>query len=358
MFGARCISLLFLAASLVLGQGNGKLQLHFMDVGQGDGAVLISPKGEVVLFDNGVDRDCDRPISHLQQLGLTKIDYHIASHYHADHIGCTAEVLEQFPLQKDAFDRGGEYPSAERPSALFKRYLRAVSDHRTTPVPRVTKIVLDDGSDSPVEIRFVAFDGNGVETTNENDLSLVAVVHFGKFDAEFGGDLSGYDTGSYKDIETGLAADIGQVEVYKVHHHCSRYSSNEAWLAKIKPEVAIISTGDGNTYGHPAEECLERVHAVGAMTYWTEAGAGATPEPGLDVVSGNIIIEVQPGGEVFSVMHNGGQVEQYAAWESGGPEKLQENATMYAWSRKASGGGRREWRCWRRPSSHPGVSAR
>src|SRR2546425_6987940 len=91
--------------SIAYAQANGKLQIHFMDVGQGDGAVLISPRGEVVLFDDGVLNNCDKPISYLQQLGITRIDYHITSHYHADHIGCTAEVLQEFPLQKDAIDR-------------------------------------------------------------------------------------------------------------------------------------------------------------------------------------------------------------------------------------------------------------
>ncbi len=88
-------------------QSNGKLQLHFMDVGQGDGALLISPRGETVLFDDGTSTDCDKPLPYLQQLGVKQIDYHIASHYRSDHIGCTAEVFGQFPLTKAAFDRGG-----------------------------------------------------------------------------------------------------------------------------------------------------------------------------------------------------------------------------------------------------------
>jgi hypothetical protein len=70
-------------ASSAVAQGNGRLQLHFMDVGQGDGAVLITPGGQSVLFDKGVLNQCSAPVSYLQRLGLTRIDYHIASHYHA-----------------------------------------------------------------------------------------------------------------------------------------------------------------------------------------------------------------------------------------------------------------------------------
>src|SRR2546422_11193175 len=93
--------------TLTYAAGNGRLQIHFMNVGQGDGAVLISPHGEVVLFDNGVLNECTAPVNYLQQLGITKIDYNVISHYHADHIGCTPEFLQKFPLQKDAIGREG-----------------------------------------------------------------------------------------------------------------------------------------------------------------------------------------------------------------------------------------------------------
>src|SRR6185295_2345161 len=117
--------------------GNGNLQIHFMDVGQGDGAILISPGGETVMFDNGVDGHCDKPLAYLATLGIKKIDYHVTSHYHADHIGCTAQVLAKYPLQNDAFDRGGTYNSPQ-----YTSYVNAVGKHRHQPVPG-TRITLD-----------------------------------------------------------------------------------------------------------------------------------------------------------------------------------------------------------------------
>ena len=113
IFSGLLVVCLCLFSLLAFGQANGNLQIHFMNVGQGDGAVLISPGGQVVLFDNGARGNCDAPVSYLEQLGVTKIDYHIASHYHADHIGCTPQVLGSFPLQTAAFDRGGSYSSAK-----------------------------------------------------------------------------------------------------------------------------------------------------------------------------------------------------------------------------------------------------
>jgi beta-lactamase superfamily II metal-dependent hydrolase len=116
--------------ALATAQANGRLQMHYMDVGHGDGAVLISPLGQVVLFDNGVLDQCSKPVGYLQALGVTKIDYHIASHYHSDHIGCTAQVLSTFPLQQFAYDCGESYTTA-----TYTAYVNAVGTKRRTATP-------------------------------------------------------------------------------------------------------------------------------------------------------------------------------------------------------------------------------
>ena len=314
---------LLLFATFGFAQANGKLPIHFVDVGQGDGAILISPQGETVMFDDGNKVDCSKPVSYLQTLGVKKIDYHIASHYHSDHIGCAKEVLSNFPLQKAALDRGGSYNSA-----VYRDYVAAVGNKRQTATEGLT-ITLDAASSNPVTVKIVALNGNGIATTNENDLSVVALVKFGQFQAEIGGDLSGFKTSSYEDIETSVAPKVGQVEVYKVHHHCSQYSTNPTWLETIQPKIGIVSTGDGNRYGHPTQECLERLHNAGVKVYWTENGAGAPPETGLDVVGGNILVQVQPAAQNFTVSY-GSQVEQYPLWAAPTP-----HMPRYAWSKNS-----------------------
>jgi competence protein ComEC len=92
----RFLLCLFLAAASMWAQANGKLQLHFIDVGQGDGAILISPGGQTVAFDIGRDMvggSCDKPVAYYDQLGIRKLDYLIVSHYHEDRIGCVPSVL-------------------------------------------------------------------------------------------------------------------------------------------------------------------------------------------------------------------------------------------------------------------------
>jgi len=345
------LSLSVLAAA----QADGKLQIHFIDVGQGDGALLISPQGETVLFDGGVLNRCDKPLSYLEQLGVTKIDYMVVSHYHSDHIGCTPQELQEFPLQHDAIDRGFSYTTG-----VYNDYVTAVGQHRVSVTHPGREITLDSSSPNPVKIKIVVVDGvplnsPAITTDNENDLSLAAVVSFGRFRAEIGGDLSGVanvrhfgsNTVEYKDIESSVAADVGPIDVYKVHHHCSAYSSNQIWLSQVTPTVAIVSAGDGNSYGHPAPECVQRLHAAGIQkNYWTEHGAGkVNPEPGLDVIGGNIIVEVPapPGDTAFTVAYNDTQLDTYLVRQTAGPAPGAGGNTSptvpvgpkYAWSKKA-----------------------
>jgi len=297
---------------------NGKLAIHFLDVGQGDAALLISPQGETVLFDNGALGLCSRPVQYLRQLGISKIDYQIVSHYHADHIGCTTELLGQFPLVHFSYDRGGEYRSG-----VFGRYLATVGTKRRVAAIG-EKLVLDQSSSTPVWITFLAANGNGILTANENDLSLLAHIKFGDFEAVIGGDLSGYTRSGYLDIETSVAATVGPVEVYKVHHHCSSHSTNLSWLTATTPRVAIISAGVGNGYGHPTDECLSRLHAIGTKTYWTSIGHGAIPEFGSDVVgNGPIVLEVGINDVGFTIGPVGGKRDQYSVLEGAARVKPQ-----------------------------------
>jgi len=342
----RCVwflvACLFWFAASAFGQANGKLQIHFMDVGQGDGAVLISPSGEIVLFDDGLRNNCDKPVSYLQQLGIDHVDYLIVSHYHADHIGCTPQVLQDFPLRKEAIDRGFDYPGQ-----TYQNYVAAVGTQRTSLTAPGRKVTLDAGSANPVTIEIVALNGNGIATSNENDLSLVAVVAFGQFRAEFGGDLSGASVVrqlgpnpvEYKDIESSVSTKVGHIHVYKVHHHCSAYSSNDAWLSTTQPIIGIVSAGDGNTYGHPDPTCLERLHKAGVKTYWTENGNGGTPESGLDVVGGNITVEVAPTAQSFTVTYAAARVDTYTLTGANGtPGSTPTTSTTlrYAWSKNSS----------------------
>jgi hypothetical protein len=136
-----------------------------------------------------------------------------------------------------------------------------------------------------------------------------------------------------------VAPKVGKVEVYKVSHHGSKYSSNVQFLRTLKPEVGIISVGTkakGNTFKHPADNCLDRLHEAGTNTYWTEAGEGAHPQPGRDVVGGNIVVEVIPRSNTFTVTYSNNKKDTYPMWETYQAVPPTPSAVKYAWSKKSS----------------------
>lgn len=207
-----------------------------------------------------------------------------------------------------ALDRGGSYSSQS-----YSTYLTAVGGRRQAVTPGMT-VILDPGTSAPVSVGIIAANGDGLVTDDENARSIVALVRFGIFHAVFGGDLTGSSFGGGVDVESRVATQVGRVEVYKVHHHGSRYSSNSEWLSTTTPVVGVVSVGAGNGYGHPHAEAMDRLHAAGVRTYWTSVGGGASPQVGQDVVSGNIVIEAESGGSSFVVRHGAG-VDSYSNWE-------------------------------------------
>jgi len=121
---------------------------------------------------------------------------------------------------------------------------------------------------------------NGVNTANENDRSLVAVVRFGQSDAEIGGDLSGFDTPSYKDIEASIAPKVGRVEVYNVHHNNS-HSSNPEWFQITEPKVGIFSCKCPQVLMVTPHRTRWKCPR-GVKCYWTSAGEVQVRLPTMD----------------------------------------------------------------------------
>jgi beta-lactamase superfamily II metal-dependent hydrolase len=313
--------LILLIPSVAAAQANGHLQIHYLNVGQGDAALIVSPLGQTMLVDTGPFSagNCASAtgiITQLTGIGVTRLDYHVASHYDADHIGCSDHVVARFPLQQVAYDRGTSNPPSTQ---TYTRYATAVAGKRQA-VSVGQQIVLDGGSSAPVTFQVVAVNGNGTSgSLTENDRGVVVVLHFGSFDAEFGGDLSGDPGSSVHNIESLVAPAVGQIEVYKVHHHGSATSSNTAWMTTTHPRIAVLSVGSPNAFDHPRQVALDRIRSTSAVTYWTTGGDGAPAQSAYDVVvNGTIQIDVPREGTVFTVRH-GAVSDTYTSWGSPAP---------------------------------------
>lgn len=264
---------------------NGRLQIIHLDVAQGDGAVIISPLGQVVMIDEGKTAIVPPQI---QALGVTHVDHHFVSHYHDDHLGNFPKIFGSVGLDY-GWDRGGSYSTG-----AYANYVGALGARRRTLVKNQI-ITLDSLSAHPVIIKCVDLN----RSSDENNASVVLKVTYGEYDEVFGGDLQSSG-------ESVVGPEVGPVEVYKVHHHGSATSSTASWLNATQPKLGVISVGS-NSYGHPTADALSRLHAAGVHTYWTEVGAGVGPDPNWDrVSSGQVIISAtwQPGA-VDTIRGNG-----------------------------------------------------
>ncbi len=265
------------------------------DVGQGDATLVESSSGMTLLFDAGPSASIanSKILPYLASKGITSLDYIVSSHYHADHIGGTVTVYNQMGAAHGVWDRGWSYTTA-----TYSTYAATVAADRQA----LTQFkVLDLGAG--VTATVLALNGNGVlsppfnNSSRENEYSVALLIEAGDFDFFQGGDLPGTNSGGYVNIETSVAQTMlalgkADIEVYRVNHHGSYSSSNTYFLNTTTPEVAIISCGLNNDYGHPHEEPVVRMQQRGIHMYMTTAGGGYTlPPEYMTIANGNIVIQ-------------------------------------------------------------------
>lgn len=218
----------------------GDLQIHIVDVGQGDGILVISPDGFVTLFDAGNESAASAISTYLASINVTGIDYTAVSHMHADHVGGMDVLLSQHPEIVACFDHGGSFSTNE-----FDEYSVAAGDRRSTVT---TGSTIDMGPSMIADVLH-ADTGN---TTNENLNSVVIRLTYGNLTFLLGGDCEG-------PCEAMMSP--GHIDAYKVHHHGASDSSTDAFLDGITPYTALISTGTGNSFGHPHQETLDALNS-------------------------------------------------------------------------------------------------
>jgi beta-lactamase superfamily II metal-dependent hydrolase len=254
--------------------------IHCLYVGQADATLIQSSSGQTLLFDGGDNSDGDDIIvPYLASLGITTLDYMASSHYHSDHIGGLDEVYAAVGVSQAVYDRGWNYSTA-----AYTSYANTVASKRQTAVDGQV-IDLGDG----VTVTVIGVNGNGQvaspydSDSHENEYCMALLVECGDFDFLVAGDLTG-GYSSEADIETSVGAEVGDIEVYQVNHHGSYTSSNTAFLASITPEVGIVSVPVSSSYGHPAQEALDRLAVVGAYLYQTAQGSSNTYPAGMRTI--------------------------------------------------------------------------
>ncbi len=240
------------------------VNVFYIDVGQGDCELIHTPSGNI-LIDAGesLPENAAKIISFAKQLEIEKFDCVIATHPHSDHIGSMADVLEKIPADQIIMP---ELPEEETPTTR-------VYENLLDTITRLEIPVLPAVPGEQYEIAGVALEilAPLEEDENLNNMSVVVKMRYQDASFLFDGDAeSGAERAMLASGED-LRADI-----LKVGHHGSRTSSTKDYLEAVQPEIAVISCGEGNSYGHPHQQTLDKFNALGIRSFRTDVNGTIT----------------------------------------------------------------------------------
>jgi competence protein ComEC len=229
------------------------LKVSFLNIGQGDSILIQSPTGEKLLVDGGPDRSVLRELS--RELGPLdrSVDMLVETHPDKDHISGLADVLAQYQVSYFMS------PGIPDTTAVFKRVEAAV-----TAEPGIVRYTarrgmrIHLGGGAYADVLFPDTDESHQTITNNG--STVLHIHYGTTSFMLTGDLPS----PYEDHLVALDGGALQSDVLKAGHHGSKYSTDNVWLATVRPSTVVISAGKDNTYGHPNPQTISRIQHEGA----------------------------------------------------------------------------------------------
>lgn len=265
-----------------------ELQVHMLDVGEGDAILIISPEGKTVLIDAGDNGRGKGVLEALTRHSVNQLDYFIATHAHPDHVGGADEVLNGTKVL-NVIESGVVPPSTQPSDETWKKKSKPTAKPIVLPTTKAYLEFIDavkkNGSEYQKAIPGQKIDlGGGAILTvlapiepfftkeqmrsggNEpNANSIVLRLEYGEFSMLLTGDAE-------TQTEERMMNNAASIEskVLKVSHHGSKYASSENFLKSVKPEIALISDAENNRYSHPSQATLDRLKAVGAKVYRTD----------------------------------------------------------------------------------------
>lgn len=255
LFGGIVVGFFLLLATL-FSFPDGKLHLVFCDVGQGDAIYVRTARGEDILIDGGPNEKVLSCLGKHMPFYDRSIELMILSHPQADHLNGLISVLERYNV--NYFVSSGASNETEGYKRL-KELIKSKNIQKKN--ESLGGKIIFDGLTLVTLWPDEKVLGAATGKSEVNDLSLVLKLSYGNFDVLLTGDAG-------QDIQDGIV-DIGPVEVLKVPHHGSKTGLLTSFLERISPRLAVISVGK-NSYGHPAEEVIEKLSNLGIKTLRTD----------------------------------------------------------------------------------------
>ena len=247
-FGITFIILVFLLYSVR--QYDRKLKIVFLDVGQGDAIFISSPYGKQVLIDGGKYEFLESKVSRYMPWYDRSIDLMVATHPDLDHVGGLVGIARRYHV--GLFLHSGLLAGASAYQELARIITRKNVPSESAFVGQTIKI-------DPLTQIQILFPETGIDSFDANEYSIVARLSYQNTSVLLTGDANIFTEQELVDfLGEGIKSDI-----LKLGHHGSHTSSSEHFLSSVQPSYAIVSASCDNTYGHPDEGVVKRIHSLG-----------------------------------------------------------------------------------------------
>ncbi|MDE6659178.1 MAG: MBL fold metallo-hydrolase [Eubacterium sp.] len=231
--------------------------VNFLDVGQGDSEFIQLPNGKCMLIDASVSEASGKIIDFISALGYSKIDYLVATHPHADHIGGMKAVVERF-------DIGEIYmPKVSTNTKTYENLLLAIAEKGLNVHTAKAGTVAIEEQD--LSAKFLA--PIKAKYDNLNNYSAVLRLQYGNNVFLFMGDA---ENTVEKEILKNSTKSVLKADVLKVGHHGSKTASGFEFVSAVSPKVAVIEVGENNTYHHPHDKSINNLTELGSKVLRTD----------------------------------------------------------------------------------------
>ena len=243
------------------------MEVNFFDVGQGDAIFIETPKGQQVLIDGGPSSAILEKLGKEIPFWDREIDLVILSHPEADHLVGLLEVLKKYKV------RNILWTGIVRDTPEYVEWQKLIKEERAKIyiAKKEERILMSNGI--LIDILYPLQNLEGKEIKDSNDTSVVGRLAFGDNSFLFTGDATQLaEKEIIREYSCSNSCEFATLDsdVLKVAHHGSKTSSSSEFLEEVSPEVAVISVGENNSYGHPTSETLENLNKYGIKVLRTD----------------------------------------------------------------------------------------
>lgn len=242
----------------------GEAYFHFIDVGQADAILITTSEGNMLVDSGDLSSESRKSLTdYLTSEGITSFKYAVFTHTDSDHIGSADYIVNNYDVENVIM------PDYTATTNVYKRLIDAIEEKN------VNLILIGEDEEICKQSGYMFSLGSMINTVmaptedfnDPNEMSVVIKASFGSVDVLLTGDAEHKSEEAMLEIYKKNELDC---EILKVGHHGSNSSTTDEFLEAVSPEIAVISCGEGNKYGHPHKETTDRLEKAGIPIYRTD----------------------------------------------------------------------------------------